>query len=235
MAGGSVHARDDWGRFGGRGLGGDRRRWGADRRGRRDRAVGQLCSQATLMDASVTTSSRRNGRSRVLLLGLIVAQVALFGVVALEWRHDSGGASAPLVRLEMGLPAGVPLTIESGFNAALRRAQGWSADAYLVSTGMQVDWPTNAAAANSSEIPGAGWVIYAFAAGKRGVGPEGKAATLSMLVDRMSGVVIDEQEMGWRWQPDQAPLLTTYPISSTVALFAAETTMGNAYRTACPE
>ncbi|HKG24259.1 MAG TPA: hypothetical protein VKB09_01365, partial [Thermomicrobiales bacterium] len=116
-----------------------------------------------------------------------------------------------------------------------RRAQGWSADAYLLSTGMQVDWPTDAAAANSREIPGGGWVIYTFAAGKRGVGPEGKAATLSMLVDRMSGVVIDEQEMGWRWQPDQAPLLTTYPISSTVALFAAETTMGNAYRTACPE
>jgi hypothetical protein len=100
---------------------------------------------------------------------------------------------------------------------------------------MQVDWPTDSAAAKSSEIPGGGWVIYTFAARKRGVGPEGKAATLSMLVDRMSGVVIDEREMGWTWQPGHGPLLTTYPISSTVALFAAETTMGNGFRTACPE
>src|SRR5262245_41077210 len=105
------------------------------------------------MSASETAQSRRLGRNRVLMLGVLLAQIARFGVVALAWRRDSGGESAPLVRLETGLPVGVPLTIESGFDGALRRAQAWSADAYLLSTGMQVDWPTDAAAAISSEIP----------------------------------------------------------------------------------
>jgi hypothetical protein len=175
------------------------------------------------------------GTRRLVSWGLIGAQLVLIGAVALVWRQESGGANAPLVRLETGLPAGVPLTMESGYEAALGRAQAWAGDASLFSAGMQVDWPTDAAAASGSEIPGNGWVIYTFASGKRGVGPKGEAATLSMLVDRMSGVVIDEREMGWTWQPRREAAITTYPISSTVALFAAETTMGQAYRTACPQ
>jgi hypothetical protein len=175
------------------------------------------------------------GTRRLVLWGLIGAQLVLIGAVALVWRQESGGASAPLVRLETGFPAGVPLTMESGYEAAQRRAQAWAGDASLFSASMQVDWPTDAAAASGSEIPGNGWVIYTFVSGKERVGPEGEAATLSMLVDRMSGVVIDEREMGWTWRPGREPAITTYPISSTVALFAAETTMGQAYRTACPQ
>jgi hypothetical protein len=171
----------------------------------------------------------------LVLWGLIGAQLVLIGAVAFVWRQDSGGASTPLVRLDTGLPAGVSLTMESGYEAALRRAQAWAGDASLFAASMHVDWPADAAAASGSEIPGNGWVIYTFASDKRGVGPKGEAATLSMLVDRMSGVVIDEREMGWTRRPKREPRLATYPISSIVALFAAETTMGNGYRTACPQ
>lgn len=171
---------------------------------------------------------------RIVMWGLLALQFALIGVAVLWWGQDAGGEGAPLVRLETGLPAGTPLSIESGYPAALARAKQWAADAYLFSASEQVDWPTDAAGASSSEIPGTGWVIYTFAAGTGGIGPEGKAATLSMMVDRMSGVVIDEREMGWTWKPERAPAITTYPISSIVALFAAETTMGNGYRNACP-
>jgi hypothetical protein len=182
------------------------------------------------------TMTGKGGKKRTLLLwGLIGVQVALIGVAALVWREDRGGESASLERLETGLPAGASLTIESGYEAALRRALAWADDATLFSVSMQVDWPTDAAAASGSEIPGNGWVIYTFASEKRGVGPEGKAATLSMLVDRMSGVVIDEREMGWTWRPGREAAVTTYPISSMVALFAAETTMGNGYRMGCPQ
>src|SRR5262249_31560981 len=66
-------------------------------------------------------------------------------------------------------------------------------------------------------------------------GSGGNAATLSMLVDRRSGVVIDEREMAWSWQPHRPVAITTYPISSVVALFAADATAGNGYRVACPE
>jgi hypothetical protein len=188
--------------------------------------VGRKCGVMTGKDG-------KNGR--LVLWGLIGVQVALIGVAALVWQEEGGDASAPLVRLETGLPAGASLTIESGYEAVLRRAREWAEDASLFSASMQVDWPTEAVPASRSEIPGNGWVIYTFASDKRGVGPGGEAATMSMLVDRMSGVVIDEREMGWTWRPERVPAITTYPISSMVALFAAETTMGNGYRTACPQ
>lgn len=173
--------------------------------------------------------------NRIVMWGLLALQLALVGVAVLWWRQDAGGEGRPLVRLETGLTAGTSLSIESGYPAALARAKQWAADAYLFAASEQVDWPTDAAGASASEIPGTGWVIYTFASGKKGVGPEGRAATLSMMIDRMSGVVIDEREMGWTWKPERAPAITTYPISSIVALFAAETTMGNGYRNDCPE
>jgi hypothetical protein len=175
---------------------------------------------------------RWNRRALWALIGL---QLILIGVVVYGWRVSGGEAEAPLVRLETDVPIGIPLTIESGYEGALRHAQAWASDAVLFSAGMQVDWPTDVAAATASDIPGTGWVIYTFASATKELGPGGEAATLSLLVDRMSGVVIDEREMGWSWTPRRAPAVTTYPISSMVALFAAETTVGNAYRNACPQ
>jgi hypothetical protein len=176
-----------------------------------------------------------SARLRIAMSCLIVVQVMLLGAAMVASRRDAGGESAPLAHLETGVPVGTPLTIESGFGGALERARTWASDASLFSAGMQVDWPTDAAVAANSEIPGTGWILYTFASAKRSVGPEGEAATLSMLVDRKSGVVIDERVMGWTWRPSRKVELTTYPISSTVALFAAEATQGNRYRVACPQ
>ena len=180
----------------------------------------------------MTTSA--GSRRKAVLWGLFGVQVVLVGALVFGWRQRQDGESAALVRLETGLPAGATLTTETGYDGALRRAQQWAGDAWLFAASLQVDWPTDAVAASGSEIPGNGWVIYTFASDKRGVGPKGTAATLSLMVDRMSGVVIDERQMGWTWRPEREATDTTYPISSIVALFAAETTMGNGYRTACP-
>ncbi len=175
------------------------------------------------------------GSKRFGTWGLIFVQVALIATWVVEPTGGVERSHGALVRLETGGPAGAPLTIESGLQGALRRARSWSEDAYLMSVALQVDWPSDPAAASGSEIPGAGWVIYTFASGERGVGLDGEAATLSMMVDRTSGVVIDEREMGWTWRPGRGVDIATYPISSTVALFAVETTQGQAYRMACPQ
>jgi hypothetical protein len=180
-------------------------------------------------------STARPVRSRAVLSCLILLQVVLFAGVLVAARREAEGERAPLVRLATGVPAGVPLTIESGFAGALDRARTWAADSELFSSGMQVDWPTDAAVAGSSEIPETGWILYTFASATHAIGPGGEGATLSMLVDRKSGVLIDEQEMGWTWAPSRPLAVTTYPISSMVALFAADTTAGNSYRVACPE
>lgn len=187
------------------------------------------------MMATSSVKTMPVSKRAVAIWSLIGIQVVLVGALVVNWRENRGSKASEFVILETGLPVGATLTIESGYEGALRRAQKWASDAFLFAASWQVDWPTDAASASGSEIPGNGWVIYTFASDKRGVGPDGKAATLSMLVDRKSGVVIDEREMGWTWRPARMATVTTYPVSSTVALFAAETTMGNGYRTACPQ
>src|SRR5262245_29134554 len=92
-------------------------------------------------------------RSRLALGCLILLQAVLVVAALVGSMRGADGESSPLVRLETGVPAGVPLTIESGFPGALARAQNWAPDSELFSTGMQVDWPTDAVAAGSSEIP----------------------------------------------------------------------------------
>lgn len=176
-----------------------------------------------------------SARLRIAVGCLVFAQVVLVGATMVGARHGAPGERAPLARLQTGVPAGTPLTIEGGFAGAQERARQWAPDAVLFAAGMQVDWPTDPTAAKTSEIPGTGWVLYTFASEKRAFGPKGRAATLSMLVDRRSGLVIDEREMGWTWPPRREVAITTYPISSVVALFAADATDGNGYRVACPQ
>mgnify|MGYP000185609508 CR=1 FL=1 len=175
------------------------------------------------------------GTRRIALVILVCMQVVLTGIGLARWQQGNGTARTPLVRLDTGVPTGVPLTIESALTAATQRAQAWSADAFVFAAGMQVDWPVDASAAGKSELPGNGWVLFTFGAAKQGVGLDGNGATLSMLIDRLSGVVIDEREMGWSWEPARRLAVATYPISATVALFAADVSAGLAYRTACPQ
>jgi hypothetical protein len=171
--------------------------------------------------------------SRFTLLAIVGLQFAFLILMLLRANADGIAARTPLDRVESGVPAGTPLAIESVLPAATRRAQAWSPGAYLFAAAMQVDWPADPSGAASSELPAGGWVLLTFASEKEELGPEGRAATLSMLIDRMSGVVIDERDIGWTWGPRS--LVATYPISSTVALFAADVSVGHTYRTLCPQ
>lgn len=160
------------------------------------------------------------------LIALIVVQIALVVPSSARWLHDRGTPRGDLVRLDTGVPAGVALTIETGAEGALAYARQWATDAYLFGAAMQIDWPTKQTAAASSEIPDSGWIIYTFGTSRD--------ETMSILVDRRSGAVFDEQHMTWTSQPARRISNTTYPISSTTALFATEAIVGATYRQACP-
>jgi hypothetical protein len=178
----------------------------------------------------LTVSRLNESRAGRLLVLAVVLQVMGAAAGVAIWRHGVQPATAKFSRLETGVPAGVPLTIESGLTAATERARAWSPEASLFAVGMQLEWPTEGAGVTSHEIPGGGWIIYTFASGRGGNG----RATLSLMVDRVSGVVVDEREERWSWDPRRRLDLATYPISSTVALYATELGIGGAYRAACP-
>jgi hypothetical protein len=170
-------------------------------------------------------------RAPWLLPVAVLAQVALVIAGIAAWRGGARSATATFARLDTSAPPGVSLTIESGLAAATERARAWSPNAWLFAVSMQLDWPTAGAAVASHEIPGGGWINYTFAS-DRG---DGGGATLSIMVDRLSGVVLDEREERWSWGPTRWLDLTTYPISSTVALYATELGTGGTYRSVCPD
>jgi hypothetical protein len=180
-------------------------------------------------------SSRRRRRWQTLgVLGLIGLQV-LVGGTGLGWfiltRPDGGLGTA--ARLDPAPPAGVPLTIENGFPGAEALARRWSADARLFSVSMQIEWPADGGEA-TTDIPATGWIIYTFAAARPGPGAGARAATLSIMVDRQSAIVVGQEVVGWTTVPERTISPTAYPVGSWVALLATELTGGSAYRSACP-
>lgn len=182
---------------------------------------------------TATIASPR-ARARDYLILLVLAQVALLLTGAWLWQHDRDGNTGPtLVPLDPSLSRDVPLTIEAGFPAALERARQWSAGARLFGAQLQIDWPTDPAEADTTNLPASGWIIYLFAAPRDDIGDD--AAVYSLMVDRSSGVVIATETTGWTRLPERGFDLPNYPIASTVALYAAEITGGSDYRLACPQ
>jgi hypothetical protein len=158
---------------------------------------------------------------------LVALQLGLVATSVGAHFRDREPKSDQLVRLETGVPPGTALSIETALPGALIYAREWADDAYLFATSMQIDWPTEPGKASSTELPNAGWIIYTFGSARD--------ETLSIMVDRLSGAVFDEQRMKWSGRPSRQIVNTTYPISSTTALFATETSLGAAFRQACPE
>jgi hypothetical protein len=140
--------------------------------------------------------------------------------VSINWRS---GASTP-VRV-MAQVQSLPLTLESGEATAVAIAQSWRDDARLVSAVMQVDWPTDAPAGPTTEMPDGGWIIYTF---------QSEQSTLSVMLDRTSGAFItsatgESGQTGW-----PALELQDHSRSSVTALLTADLLEGSAYRNACP-
>jgi hypothetical protein len=119
----------------------------------------------------------------------------------------------------------LPLTLETGAELATEVATKWSPEGRLISASGEFPWQAPGEAGPES-VPSGGWLRYSFAAG---------TAVLSVLIDRQSGVVFSQRADRIRPAPTAAPLLTTYPISSTTALLSAERIAGTEYRRACSE
>ncbi len=173
-------------------------------------------------------------RIRAKLALIVLIQVALLLSGAWLWQRDRDGDAGPtLVRLGPDRAPGTPLTVEEGFPAALARAHQWNPGAWLFNVQAQIDWPADPDQAKTPDLPAGGWMIYLFAAPREDFGDRG--AVLSLMVDRASGVVLATDITPWTKPPERRLDLPSYPVSSVVALYAAELTGGADYRLACPQ
>lgn len=168
---------------------------------------------------------------------LLARQLALAILGAGVWQWTQ--AWKPPLPDDPGPVAGtmiLPATIEGAYPAALARAQRWREEARLLSASQQIDWPLDQASEEAVEaIPSNGWLTYVFVAPVPGPFGEERAASVSVVVERTSGAVVFGEVVGWDTPPaGEAPALSTYPVTSTGAVLAAEDAGGTGYRRACP-
>lgn len=179
------------------------------------------------MSAPIERASvSRFADARRLLVLFILLQIVLSAFLVSRSVLEPAAVSSEAERLETHVPVGFPLSIETGLDGATKIAQRWSADAWLMSATMQVEWPRAEPEATSSEIPKGGWIIYIF-------GSEGGEG-LSLLIDRVGHGIFDQDVVVWTDETRKSIFYTTYPISSITAQFAAETIYGATFRGACP-
>lgn len=168
--------------------------------------------------------------------GLLALQVVLALTGLLVW------ALVPGAPLPAGLPpaaaalAPEPASIESASPVAGAAADAWLPDAGLMHAALQIDWPWEAPPPGETEqIAATGWVDYVYKAPWTGPGqPEGGGATLSLLVERLSGAVVVQSSTAWETMPTRMMDVPPGAVTSLEAVAVAEEIAGADFRHACP-
>ena len=99
---------------------------------------------------------------------------------------------------------------------------------------MQVDWPWTVPDAPPTALPGTGWLSYAFLAPWQPPGRPPGAASLGIVVERLSGAIVNQDADGWEEAPEFRPPPPPSAIDATKATLLAEAAGGTAFRRACP-
>ena len=99
---------------------------------------------------------------------------------------------------------------------------------------MQVDWPWDPPPPVVTTVPGTGWLTYVFVAPWDPALGREEAASLTVLIDRLSGEVAVQTTLGWEKAPEFTPSATAATVTSTAAVLVAEAAGGTEFRRACP-
>jgi hypothetical protein len=105
----------------------------------------------------------------------------------------------------------------------------------LLNASMQVDWPWSVAPEPPTEIPGTGWLTYAFVAPWQPPGRPPGAASLGVVIERLSGAVVTLDTEGWEEAPQFLAPPPPAPIDSSQATLLAEAAGGTDFRRECPQ
>ncbi len=160
---------------------------------------------------------------RFLSVGVGLQIVALAALLA-STTVKGGPATGELGSRTAPPGVQIPVTLEAGAEIARAAADAWSPGTRLVAAHGLYRWPLPETGAPET-VPAKGWLVYTFARG---------TASLSVWVDPGSGVVFSQRGASFVPGLGRAGLQTTYPISSSIALLAAERIGGTTYRAACP-
>jgi hypothetical protein len=167
---------------------------------------------------------------------LLVVEVVLAALAFAIWLWTPEAPLPPPTPAPGAAPATLPATLESGLEVAWQQARAWRSDARLISATMQVDWPWQPPPDAVPEVPGTGWLTYVFVAPWQPPGRGPGAASLSVVVERLSGRVMVQTTLGWEYAPATAPpaAIPTPAISTIAAIRLAEAAGGTPFRRACP-
>jgi hypothetical protein len=166
---------------------------------------------------------------------LLVAQVVLALIALGVWIWTPDAPALPPIPGTTAPLDGSGATLESALPLAQTQARAWLPDAVLLNASMQVDWPWTVPPEPPTEIPGTGWISYAFLAPWYPPGRPAGGASLSVVVERLSGAIVSQETDGWEQAPQMQPPPPAAPIDSTAATLAAEAAGGTAFRRACPQ
>jgi hypothetical protein len=166
------------------------------------------------------------------LLALQVALAALALAVSVWTPRAPALPPMPAATAPM---AGGGATYESALPLAQAQADAWLPGAVLLNASMQVDWPWTVPPGETAELPGTGWLTYAFLAPWDPPGRSPGAASLGVVIERLSGAVVNQETSGWENAPDFRAPPPAAAIDSTAATLLAEAAGGTEFRRACPQ
>lgn len=168
------------------------------------------------------------------IAGLLVLQVLLALVALGVWVWTPNAPALPPRPAARAPLAGDGATYESALPLAQAQADAWLPGALLLNASMQVDWPWTVPPGTPAELPGTGWLTYAFLAPWHPPGRPPGAASLGIVIERLSGEVVSQDTRGWEEQPAWPRPIPPSTIDSTAATLLAEAAGGSVFRRACP-
>jgi hypothetical protein len=178
---------------------------------------------------------QRGRRRRQVIAVLLGAQVLLAAIALSVWVWTPDRPVLPPLPVESAPLAGSGATYESALPLAQAQADAWLPGAILLNASMQVDWPWSVPSGTPTAIPGTGWLTYAFIAPWDPPGRPPGAASLGVVIERLSGQVVTQDTEGWEQAPEFRPPPPPAAIDSTEATLRAEEAGGTAFRRECPQ
>src|SRR5687767_5362526 len=170
-----------------------------------------------------------------LIAALLGIQLLLAAIALAVWVWTPDRPALPPLPARTAPLAGSGATYESALPLAQSQADAWLPGAVLLNASMQVDWPWSVPSGSPAEIPGTGWLTYAFIAPWDPPGRPPGAAFLGVVVERLTGAVVTQETEGWEQAPQFHPPPAPAAIDSTQATLRAEEAGGTDFRRGCPQ
>ncbi|MFT4040110.1 MAG: hypothetical protein QM692_18160 [Thermomicrobiales bacterium] len=177
----------------------------------------------------------RSSRTRRILLALLAVQVALVIAALALWRLTPEAPAIPPLPANPAPRINGGATYESGLPVAQGQADAWLPGARLLNAAMQVDWDWTVPDDPVTALPPTGWLTYTFVAPWQVWGKPPGAASLEVVIERLSGEVLRQDSRGWEQAPEWRDPPPPAAITSAEATLRAEAAGGTAFRRGCPD